>query len=184
MNAREKTNGLVASAFLATSVDGFIAREDGGLDWLVGRGEALGDTGYDAFFASIDAMVMGRGTYDVVKNFEEYPYAGKRMLLLSSTLESTEWPDATVHRSLDDVLETLEREGITRVYVDGGETVSMFLREGLLDQITISVAPVLIGRGIPLFGQFESDIALELTETRDLGSGFTQSTYRVVRPEA
>ncbi|MFU8946516.1 dihydrofolate reductase family protein [Mycetocola zhadangensis] len=182
MNARRNENGPVASAFLATSVDGFIAREDGGLEWLVGRGEALGDTGYDDFFTSIEALVMGRGTYDVVKEFDEYPYAGKRVLILSSSLESTDWPDATVHRSLDDALDTLAREGITRVYADGGKTVSLFLREGLLDEITISVAPVLIGRGIPLFGQLESDIELELTATRDLGSGFTQSTYRVVRP--
>ncbi|MCP2031229.1 dihydrofolate reductase [Okibacterium sp. HSC-33S16] len=184
MNARLKKNGLVASAFLATSVDGFIAREDGGLDWLVGRGETLGDTGYDDFFASVDALVMGRGTHDIVKDFDEYPYAGKRMLLLSTSLETTDWPDATLHRSLEDVLDTLEREGITRVYVDGGKTVSTFLREGLLSEITISVAPVLIGHGIRLFDQFESDIELEVIATRELGSGFTQSTYRVVpQPE-
>jgi dihydrofolate reductase len=182
MNVKSGENGLVASAFLATSVDGFIAREDGTLDWLIGRGEALGDTGYDDFFASIDALVMGRGTYDVVKDFDEYPYAGKRILILSTSLESAEWPDSSVHRTLDDVLETLTREGITRVYADGGKTVSTFLRAGLLSEITISVAPVLIGCGIPLFGQLESDIELELTATRDLGSGFTQSTYRVVRP--
>ncbi|PWC06358.1 dihydrofolate reductase family protein [Mycetocola zhujimingii] len=181
MNATHNENGLTASAFLATSVDGFIARDDGGLDWLVGRGETLGDTGYDDFFASVGALVMGRGTHDVVKEFEEYPYAGKRLLILSTSLESTEWPDATVHRSLDDVLETLAREGITKVYVDGGKTVSTFLRAGLLDEITISVAPVLIGSGIPLFGPLEGDVALELTATRELGAGFTQATYRVVR---
>ncbi|GGE94377.1 dihydrofolate reductase family protein [Mycetocola zhadangensis] len=181
MNEIRNENGLVASAFLATSVDGFIAREDDTLDWLVGRGEALGDTGYDDFFASIDAMVMGRGTYDVVKDFEEYPYGDKRILILSTSLESTEWPNATVHRTLDDALETLEREGITRVYADGGKTVSTFLREGLLSEITISVAPVLIGSGIRLFGQLESDVELELTATRALDAGFTQSTYRVVR---
>lgn len=181
MNATHNENGLTASAFLATSVDGFIARDDGGLDWLVGRGEALGDTGYDDFFASVDALVMGRGTHDIVKDFEEYPYAGKRLLILSTSLESTEWPDATVHRSLDDVLETLAREGLTKIYVDGGKTVSTFLRAGLLDEITISVAPVLIGSGIPLFGPLDADVELELTARRDLGADFTQSTYRVVR---
>ncbi len=181
MNATNKENGMWASAFLGMSLDGFIAREDGGLDWLVERGEALGDTGYDDFFASIDALVMGRGTHDIVKDFDEYPYAGKRLLVLSTSLESTEWPDATVHRSLDDVLETLAREQLTRIYVDGGKTVSTFLRHGLLDEITISVAPVLIGRGIPLFGPLDADVPLELMATRDLSAGFTQTTYRVVR---
>ena len=171
--------GLTASAFLAMSLDGFIARSDGGLDWLLGPGESLGDTGYDDFFASVDAMVLGRGTYDIVKDFDEYPYAGKRILLLSTTLDSTDWPDATVHSSIDDALETLARENRRHVYVDGGTVVQQFVRAGLLDDLTVSVAPVLIGSGIPLFGTLDRDVPLTLTSTRDLGSGFTQSTYRL-----
>ncbi|MBG6238559.1 dihydrofolate reductase [Mycetocola sp. CAN_C7] len=177
MTETSSAAGLTASAFLATSLDGFIARPDGGLDWLVGRGEALGDTGYDDFFAAVDSMVLGRGTYDIVREFEEYPYAGKRILLLSTTLESIDWPDATLHRSVDDALETLAREKRRHVYVDGGTVVQQFIRAGLLDDLTVSVAPVLIGAGIPLFGGLDRDVPLTLTGTRDLGAGFTQSTY-------
>lgn len=171
--------GLTASAFLAMSLDGFIARSDGGLDWLLGRGESLGDTGYDDFFASVDAMVLGRGTYDIVREFDEYPYAGKRILVLSTTLDGTDWPDATVHRTLDDALLTLANENRRHVYVDGGKVVQQFVRAGLLDDLTVSVAPVLIGSGIPLFGELDQDVPLELVRTRDLGSGFTQSTYKL-----
>ena len=165
------------------SLDGFIARPDGGLDWLLGAGAGLGDTGYDDFFASVDSMVLGRNTYDIVSGFDEYPYAGKRVLVLSTTLESVDWPDATVHRSLDNALTTLAEEGRQHVYVDGGTVVQQFLRAGMLDNLTVSIAPVLIGFGIPLFGPLENDIPLELTGTRDLGSGFTQATYRPVRGE-
>lgn len=168
---------LKASAFLATSLDGFIARPDGGLDWLLGRGESLGDTGYDDFFASVDSMVLGRNSYDIVHGFDEYPYAGKRVLVLSSTLDSVDWPDATVHRSLDDALATLASENRRHVYVDGGTVVQQFIQAGLLDELTVSVAPVLIGSGIPLFGGLDHDVPLVLTGTEDLGSGFTQSTY-------
>lgn len=170
---------LTASAFLATSLDGFIARSDGGLDWLLGPGEALGDTGYDDFFASVDSMVLGRGTYDIVKEFDEYPYTGKRILVLSTTLDTVDWPDATVHHSIDDALATLAGENRTHVYVDGGTVVQQFIRAGLLDDLTVSICPVLIGSGIPLFGDLDHDVPLELVRTRDLGSGFTQSTYKL-----
>ncbi len=168
---------LTASAFLAMSLDGFIARPDGGLDWLVGRGETLGDTGYDDFFASVDSMIIGRNSYDVVSGFDEYPYGGKRVLVLSSTLASVDWPDATVHASLDDALATLAAENLRHVYVDGGRVVQQFIRAGLLDDLTVTLAPVLIGSGIPLFGSLDHDVPLVLTGTRELGSGFTQATY-------
>jgi len=169
---------LTASAFLAMSLDGFIARPDGGLDWLLEAGADLGDTGYDDFFAAVDSMVIGRNTYDIVAAFDEYPYAGKRVLVLSSSLETVSWPDATVHRSLDNALATLARENRQHVYVDGGTVVQQFLRAGMLDDITVSIAPVLIGSGVPLFGALNRDVVLELTGTRELPDGFTQATYR------
>ncbi|MET0932911.1 MAG: dihydrofolate reductase family protein [Mycetocola sp.] len=169
---------LTASAFLAMSLDGYIARTDGNLDWLLEAGADLGDTGYDDFFAAVDSMLIGRNTYDIVAAFDEYPYAGKRVLVLSTTLDSVDWPDATVHRTVDDALATLEREGRRHVYVDGGTVVQQFLRAGMLDDITVSIAPVLIGSGVPLFGALTRDVVLELTGTRDLPGGFTQATYR------
>jgi dihydrofolate reductase len=169
---------LIASAFLAMSLDGFIARPDGGLDWLLEAGATMGDSGYDDFFAAVDSMMIGRNTYDIVAGFDDYPYGGKRVLVLSSTLESVDWPDASVHRTIADALATLAAEGRTHVYVDGGTVVQQFLRAGMLDDLTVSIAPVLIGFGIPLFGPLDEDISLELTGTRELGAGFTQATYR------
>jgi dihydrofolate reductase len=182
MTDTSPTRRLTASAFLATSLDGFIARPDGGLDWLLEAGADLGDTGFDDFFAAVDSMLIGRNTYDIVAAFDTYPYAGKRVLVLSSSLETVDWPDATVHRTLDDALATLARENREHVYVDGGTVVQQFLRAGMLDNLTVSIAPVLIGFGIPLFGPLDADIPLELTGTRDLPAGFTQATYRVRAP--
>ena len=175
---------LVGCVFVGTSVDGFIARENGDFDWLTAAGDALGETGYDEFFAGVDALVMGRATFDTVSAFPEWPYAGKRMLVLSRTLagtgEALAQPDTTAHATLDDVLRTLAAEGLHRVYVDGGRTIQSFLRAGLIREIVISRAPVLIGTGIPLFGPLDADVHLRHVSTRELGAGFTQSRYEVL----
>lgn len=175
---------LVGCVFVGTSLDGFIARENGDFDWLVAAGDALGETGYDEFFAGVDAMVVGRATFDTVRAFPEWPYAGKRVLVLSRTLvrstDAEPEPDTTVHATLHDVLETLAAEGRHRVYVDGGRTIQSFLRAGLISEITISRAPVLLGAGIPLFGALDADVHLRHVRTRELGAGFTQSTYEVL----
>ena len=175
---------LVGCVFVGTSVDGFIARENGDFDWLTAAGDALGETGYDEFFAGVDALVMGRATFDTVSAFPEWPYAGKRMLVLSRTLVGTggslPQPDTTAHATLDDVLRTLAAEGLHRVYVDGGRTIQSFLRAGLIREIVISRAPVLIGTGIPLFGPLDADVHLRHVSTRELGAGFTQSRYEVL----
>jgi dihydrofolate reductase len=174
---------LVGCVFVGTSLDGFIAREDGDIDWLT-AGDELGQTGYDEFFAGVDAMVLGRGTYDTVSTFPEWPYAGKRVFVLSRTLLRSEapgtHPDTTVHATLGDVLDALNAEGLRRVYVDGGRTIQSFLRAGLIREITISRAPVLLGSGIPLFGPLAGDVHLRHLGTRDLGADFTQSRYEVL----
>jgi dihydrofolate reductase len=171
---------FVASVFVGTSLDGFIAREDGDLEWLTGAGLEMSESGYDEFFASVDALVIGRNTYDITSGFDPWPYAGKRVLVLSRTLDSVEGPQTSVSHDLDDAIATLNAEGVKRVYVDGGKTIQAFLRAGLVGEITISRAPVLIGTGIPLFGPLDTDVHLEHVRTRELGAGFVQSTYAVV----
>ena len=170
-----------ASVFVGTSLDGFIAREDGDFSWLLGAGEKLGDTGYAAFAATVDALVIGRNTYDVVAAFEEWPYTDKRVLVLSTTLTEVAEPLTTVHRSLSDAVATLESERKRHVYVDGGQVIQEFLRAGLVSDLTISRAPILLGSGIPLFGRLDHDVQLELVSLRDMGEGFVQSKYRVVQ---
>lgn len=165
---------------IGVSLDGFIAREDGDIAWLTTRGEAAGDTGYEAFMAGIDTLAMGRKTYEKVLTFGFWPFEGKRVMVLSTTLDDAD-PRVTVHRSLDALLDALTAAGARSVYVDGGRLVRTFLREGLLDELTITTAPVLIGSGIPLFGEPGErggrDIALTLRSARTLGAGFTQATY-------
>ncbi|WP_104162321.1 dihydrofolate reductase family protein [Cryobacterium sp. N22] len=175
---------LIGCVFVGTSLDGFIARENGDFDWLVAAGDALGETGYDEFFASVEALVVGRATFDTVRGFVDWPYAGKRVLVLSRTLlrsfDAEAEPDTTVHATLDDVIATLVAEGRRRVYVDGGRTIQSFLRVGLIREITITRAPVLLGTGIPLFGPLDGDVRLRHVGTRELGAGFTQSSYEVL----
>lgn len=171
-----------ASVFVGVSLDGFIAREDGDFSWLLSAGEGLGDTGYAAFAATVDALVVGRNTFDVVAGFEEWPYGDKRVLVLSSTLQEVSQPLTTVHSSLPDAVATLEAEQKRHVYVDGGQVIQQFLRAGLVTDLTISRAPILLGSGIPLFGPLDHDVKLELVSLRDLGFGFVQSKYRVLQP--
>jgi dihydrofolate reductase len=171
---------FVASVFVGTSLDGFIARENGDIEWLTGAGDAIGDYGYDEFLASVDALVVGRKTYDLVKQFDVWPYPGKRVLVMSRTLTDVHEPQTTVHANLEDVMATLDAEGAGHVYADGGQVIALFLREGLVGEITISRAPVLIGSGIPLFGPLDHDVHLTLKRMRELGAGFTQTVYEVV----
>jgi dihydrofolate reductase len=172
---------FIASVFVGTSLDGFLARENGDIEWLTGFDDAIGDYGYDEFFASVDAMVMGRKTYDLVKEFDPWPYAGKRVLVMSRALSEVDAPRTTVHADLADVVATLNEEGARRVYADGGQVIQLFLRAGLVGEITLSQAPILLGSGISLFGSLENDIPLKLKRMRELGAGFTQSVYEVVR---
>lgn len=162
--------------FIATSLDGFIARPDGDLDWLTERGERAGDTGYAAFMANIDAIVMGRNTYEKTQTFGFWPYEGLNVSVLSTRLDSDD-PRITVERDLPGLIRQLNSSGATSVYVDGGQLVQSFLRAGLLDEITITTAPVLLGSGVPLFGALDHDVELEHRATTTLAEGFVQSTY-------
>jgi dihydrofolate reductase len=179
--------------FIATSVDGYIARPDGTLDWLTGRPaeEETGqhdpeeDFGYGAFLDTVDALFMGRGTFDVVQGFEgDWPYP-KPVYVWTSRPDGIEpKPGADVRvvaGTLDDALERLRADGIERVYVDGGATIRAWLDAGLVDRMTVSTVPVLIGDGIPLFGGTAGDIALELESSVTFPGGMVQRRYRVRR---
>ncbi len=170
-----------AAVFIATSLDGFIARSDGSIDWLTERGEQAGDTGYDDFMASIDTVVLGRNTYELALGFESWPYEGKQVEVLSTTLDPDADERIIVHRTLEALIETLNDRGARRVYTDGGAVIQTFLRAGLLNELTITTAPVLLGSGIRLFGDLDNDIALTHNATRTLKAGFTQSDYTVQR---
>jgi len=170
-----------AAVFIATSLDGYIARPDGSIDWLTERGEQAGDTGYDEFMAPIDTVVLGRNTFEKVLTFDFWPYEGKHVEVLSTTLDQGVDERVIVHRTLDGLLETLDDRGARRLYVDGGAVIRTFLRANLLNELTITTAPVLLGAGLPLFGALDQDVSLVHNATRTLKAGFVQSDYTVVR---
>lgn len=177
-----------ASVFIASSLDGFIARRDGSLDWL-GSPDADNkeDYGYREFIDSVDVLVMGRNTFEKALSFGEWPYLGKRVVVLTSRAidiaadlarsvsSSSETPPRLVQR--------LSAEGASHLYVDGGITVQRFLAAGLIDEITVTRIPVLLGEGIPLFGPTGGDILLSHLATRTYDNGYVQSKYRIARGE-
>lgn len=168
-----------ASVFVGASVDGFIARANGALDWLPTDAE---EHGYEAFMASVDALVIGRGTYETVLGFEVWPYGSKPVYVLSSA--PLRPPPAGVvvqHLSGDpaEIVARLTANGVEHAYIDGGVTVQRFLRAGLIQRLIITRIPVLIGSGIPLFGLTDRDIRLRHLGTRQFPSGLVQSEYEV-----
>ncbi|KQV06850.1 dihydrofolate reductase family protein [Leifsonia sp. Root112D2] len=166
--------------FLGLSVDDFIARPDGDLSWLISRGEAAGDAGFTPFMQSVDALVMGRGTYEAIAHQPEWPYLGRPVHVLSSSLAADVDERITVHSTFTVAVQALSDAGYRRVYVDGGQTTRAFLEAGLITELTLSRVPVLIGRGVPLFGPLSADIALEHIRTNVLAGGMVQTTYRVL----
>jgi len=177
-------NPITGHVFIATSLDGFIARPDGTLDWLLSRDAPDEDHGYTAFIASMDCIVMGRGTYKAVLGFPEWPYT-LPVLVLSKTLAGQPVPDhlqgkvSFANLTPQQALQTLADQGHRRAYVDGGQIVQSFLRGGLIETLTITTAPVLIGQGRPLFGALPQDIPLIHTGSTAFPSGLVQSTWRI-----
>jgi dihydrofolate reductase len=169
------------SAFVGTSLDGFIARRNGEYDFLpVDGGESHG---YEEFIASVDTLLIGRNTFDVVLKFPVWPYEGKRVVVLSHRpLNAPAIAGRAEQMSGDpaQVAEKLAAMGAKHVYVDGGITVQEFLRAGYIHDLTITRVPVLIGEGIPLFGSVPQDIKLRHIGTRQYASGLVTSQYEVV----
>ncbi len=169
------------SVFIGASVDGFIARSGGELDWLPpGGGE---EHGYEAFMDSVDALVIGRHTYETVLSFDAWPY-GKKPVFVLSTRPLAPAPAGAVVEHLSGtpakIVSQLEARGVRHVYVDGGITIQGFLRAELIQRIIITRVPVLIGEGIPLFGVTGRDIPLKHIATRQYASGLVQTEYAVL----
>jgi dihydrofolate reductase len=172
---------MTVSAFVGTSLDGFIARPNGDLDFLpAGGGEPHG---YNEFFASVDALVIGRKTFETVLAFESWPYGDKRVVVLSSrpldpsaarggNVEQMSGPPA-------EIVARLAASGAHHLYVDGGITIQRFLQAGLVQRLIITRVPVLIGKGVPLFGPLQHDIRLRHVATQEYPSGLVQSEYAV-----
>jgi dihydrofolate reductase len=169
-----------ASVFVGISLDGFMARSDGSFDFLpAGGGEPHG---YEEFMASVDALVIGRNTYDTVLGLEAWPYGPKPVFVLSSRPLRRAPANAVIERLSGQpaaIVAQLAARGIGHIYVDGGITIQAFLRAGLIQRLTITRVPVLIGTGIALFGATAGDIALRHVATHQYDSGLVKSEYEV-----
>jgi dihydrofolate reductase len=172
---------MTTSVFIGTSLDGFIARPNGQFDFLPeGGGEPHG---YTEFIATVDAIVMGRNTFETVLTMTPWPYGKKRVVVLSSSpLDFSSIADGKVEQmsgSPAEIVARLAATGAHHLYIDGGITIQRFLRAGLIQRLIITRVPVLIGEGIPLFGALPHDIHLRHIATRHYPSGLVSSEYQI-----
>jgi dihydrofolate reductase len=193
-----KTESAIASAFcnrckmativsnivyIATSLDGYIADSEGAVDWLnyipVPEGN---DLGFSNFVARVDAVVMGRVTFETVVGFGNgwpYPVPG---LILSSKLTSapTEFADHVSFASgtPSEIIDLTEKKGYSNLYIDGGKTIQGFLRADLIDELIVSEIPVLLGGGEPLFGELDQRLDFELVGTDVMLNQIIKKHYR------
>ena len=173
------------SVFIAMSLDGYISREDGSIDWLMKANELVPkgeDGGYQAFISTVDTIVMGRHSFEKVVTFDPWPYSIPVIVLSQHGIDiphalqnivslSSENPDILVAR--------WAALGIKHLYIDGGITIQRFLTAGLIEDMIITVIPVLLGKGRRLFGDLTSGIELKLLETQTIGRGLIQMRYQV-----
>ena len=172
---------MTVSVFIGTSLDGFIARPNGDLDFLPpGGGEPHG---YNEFIAGVDALVIGRKTFETVLAMSPWPYGNKRVVVLSSEpVDLSAVVGGTVEQmsgSPAEIVSRLAASGAHHLYIDGGNTIQRFLRAGLIQRLIITRVPVLIGDGIPLFGTLPGDIRLRHIATKHYPSGLVSSEYQV-----
>ncbi|MGK8677778.1 dihydrofolate reductase family protein [Serratia marcescens] len=177
---------MKCSVYIATSVDGFIAGADGNIDWLLRPEYAvslLNGLSYEAFIADIDALVMGRHTYEKVRAFPEWPY-GELPVVVLSTQPPAQQDTGFVrwmHGEPTAIVAQLTKQGYRHLYIDGGQTVQRFLQAGLIDELTITRVPLLLGGGIPLFGTDGPEQRLRLIAVTQSDNGFVQERYAVQR---
>ena len=166
------------SVFIAVSMDGFIARADGGLDWLK-RVECPGeDYGYQAFIDTVDTVVIGRETYDAVIGFGEWPFLNKLVTVLTHRPLDPKHGETTYSGAMRPLQENLEEMGARRVYLDGGVVIRQGLTEGVIDDLTLSWIPVLLGSGRPLFATGIPESEWHMVNVRGFPKGLVQATYK------
>lgn len=177
---------METTVFVGASLDGFIARGDGSIDWLNDPDFAMGpeDYGFRDFMDTVDVLVMGRHTFDLVRTFDEWPYGSTPVVVLSSgRVEIPELLSSLVesmNASPEEVIRRMEERGAKHLYIDGGNTIQRFMSAGLITRLIITRLPVLIGTGISLFGPVPHDIRLRHVRTREFASGVVQSEYAVL----
>ena len=167
------------SVYIAASLDGYIARPDGSLDWLDRVGGFDEDYGFQSLLNSIDGVILGRHTYEVAAAVHDWPYKGKRIIVLSHSLERVREEAELFRGDLTQLIAQLHKDGIKHVWIDGGVTISQFLDLQMVDAITLSVIPVILGSGIPLFHPIGKERACRLVSSQSYPSGLVQLKYEM-----
>jgi len=170
--------------YVGTSLDGFIARTDGDLGWLSQFANDEAIKAYEEFINSIDAIVIGRATFEKVLTFSAWPYSKKVFVLSNSIKEATgAAKEKVIILSMrpKELLIHLSAIGIVNIYIDGGVVIQDFLKEDLIDELIIAKAPILIGSGIPLFGYLDIDLQFRHISTQVQSNGLVRSYYERLR---
>ncbi|ASK18645.1 dihydrofolate reductase family protein [Halomonas sp. N3-2A] len=184
---------MKCSVYIATSADGYIATPDGGVDWLHTAGNLEADMrenpdmGFQSFIDSVDCMVMGRKCMDVISGMnlapDQWPYGDLHIVVLSHSVseppENLQGKVKMYAGEVQDLMADLESKGFEHAYIDGGSTITSFLNLGLIDEMTITKAPILLGGGIALFGSLNQQIRLEEAEAIAFPNNFIQTKYKV-----
>ena len=182
----DNSMNVKCSVYVAMSLDGFIARPDGDIEWLHRPEYAVNNLQgltYEDFIATVDALVMGRHTFEKVLSFGIWPYEGTTVIVLSNS--GLEIPDHLEGKARllsgtpESIVAQLGEEGKRHLYVDGGATVQQFLKAGLINEITITCIPILLGDGISLFGALGKEVSLRLIESSASDTGFVQIRYAI-----
>jgi dihydrofolate reductase len=172
---------MKVSVFCGVSVDGFLARPNHALDFLDAGGQE--PHGFDEFYASVDVVVIGRKTFEVVLTFGDWFYGKKPVVVLSSrALDFSSVKGGVVEQMSGEpteIAKQLKSRGFKHAYIDGGITIQRFLAAGCIERLVITRVPVLIGTGIPLFGPVPHDISLRHAATRSYKGGLVQSEYEI-----
>lgn len=171
--------------YIATSIDGFIADADGGIDWLENiPNPDHSDFGFSDFVARIDAIVMGRKTFEKVLTFPEWPYTKPVFVLTNSDLQASPHLSGKVtflSGESREIVRKLSQKGYQNLYIDGGVTIQGFLKADLVDEMIITTIPVILGKGIPLFGDLQEKLQFTLTKSEVLGSSLVKNYYQRIR---
>lgn len=166
------------SVYIATSIDGYIAREDGAIDWLTSLPSIDGeDYGYASFMDTVDTIVMGRNTYDMVLNFDGWPFEGKKVVVVTNRPLTSKFGESSFSGPLKTLFADLGKQNTQRVYLDGGQLISQALEADLVDDMTLSTIPVLLGSGRPLFHKGFKELSWKLLASTAYPVGLLQSRY-------
>ncbi len=171
---------MTTKVFIGTSLDGFIAGTDGDLEWLTTFAVPEVNVGYEEFINKIDAVVIGRGTFETVLSFPEWPYK-QPVFVLSTTMkrlpERLEGKATLLSMMPKKILTHLSDKGFASLYVDGGKVIQAFLRDDCIDELIIARVPVLLGSGIPLFGYMQNALQFRHIKTVSYANGLVRSYY-------